>query len=93
LVGHVERAEAADVTRRNGERCVLHAERLEDAVAQEHLERLSRRSRDEDAEYVGTGVVQPPFAGLDHERQGGEAAHPLVRLGRQRRLRRTGAEL
>ena len=64
---------------------VLHPQRIEDALAQEGLERPARHPRDEYAEHVVAEVVVPVLSGLAHQRQRAQAAHPLVRLGQRLR--------
>src|SRR5207237_3382972 len=70
----------------------LHAERLEDAFAEERLERPARGARDEHTEDVGRRVVHPLLTRLVHERQRSEPADPLVRRRRRLWLRRSLAE-
>ena len=55
------------------ERGVDHAERLEDALGEELVERLARRHLDHPAEHVGGGAVVPLAAGLEEQRQPGQA--------------------
>jgi hypothetical protein len=52
---------------------VLHPERLEDALAQETVQRHSRRALDDHAEHVDRVPVDPTLARLRVERQGGHA--------------------
>jgi hypothetical protein len=51
---------------------------------QEGIERLARCAGDQDAEHVGTRVVEPALTGLVHERHGAETADPLLERGRPR---------
>jgi hypothetical protein len=60
-------------------------ERLEDAFAQEALQRLLGGTRYQRAEHAECRLVHPRLVGLVHQRQRREAAQPLV--GRLRRLR------
>ncbi len=91
-IGPVTGREPVELRSRHAEAAVLHAERLEEALAEEHLQRLGRSARDQHTQHVGPRVVHPLLARLVHERQGPEATDPLIRLGRRRRARRTLAK-
>jgi hypothetical protein len=71
---------------------VLHAERTEDALAEEGFKRLLRGARDQHTQHGEPHLVHPPFARLVHKRQHRETADPLVRLVRCGRLRRPHAQ-
>ncbi len=49
-------------------------------------------ARDEHAEHVGAGVVQPSFTGLVEQGERRQPAHPFVGLRRPLRFRRTRAQ-
>ena len=70
---------------RHEESGVTHPERLEEPLSQQGIQRLARRSCDQNAKHFGAGVAEPAFARLVRERQGAEAAHPLIRFGRSGR--------
>ncbi len=90
-IGAITGTEPVDVG--DAEAGVDHAQRLEQPVAQDDVEGLAGGSGDEHAEHIGSGVVEPPVAGLVEERQRREPPHPFVRWRRYLRLGRTGAEL
>jgi len=83
--------QAMDLICRDAEAGVAHAQRLEQARAQERLERLTGRSRDEHAQHACAGVVHPSFTGLVHQRQAAQAAPPFV--WRRHRPRRPHANV
>ena len=60
---------------------VLHAERLEDLRAQEHVERLARELLDEVALDVDAGSVAPVAAGLGGQRQRGQRGDHRPEIG------------
>jgi hypothetical protein len=92
-IGAVTGGEPTNGVGRYRETGVLHAERFKDSLSQERLKGLPGRPGDENSEHIGTGVIEPTFTGLTHERQRRETAHPLVGFGRERRLGWTDAQL
>jgi hypothetical protein len=72
---------------------VVHAERPEDPVRQSAFERAAGGACDEDAEDVGTDVIQPALAGLGLQGQRGEPSHPLIGGWRPLRTRWALAQL
>ncbi len=73
--------ETSDLAGGHAEAGILHPQRLEEALAQERLERLSRGALDQHAQHVGAGVVHPSLARLMHQGQRAEAADPRVGCG------------
>ena len=61
---------------------VFHPEGLEDALAEERLQRPAGGARDQDAEHLGARLVHPPLARVVDQGKTAEASHPLV--GRER---------
>jgi hypothetical protein len=60
--GFVGFRDAFDLAAARIERCVLHAERFEDALLQKILERFTRNDFDDAAQRVDAGIVVFPFA-------------------------------
>src|SRR5258708_2628604 len=85
--------EAVELSLEHAERGVLHAERREDALAQEVLQSLARRARNQDAQDVGAAVVHPLIARLVRERQAAEAPHQFVGCKRRQGCRGRDARL
>src|SRR5437899_839166 len=79
-IGLVGGREAVELRLGDAARDVSQTEWRDDALAQEGLQRLARRARNQDAEDVGAGVVHPLLARLVRERQ---AAPSLRRAARR----------
>ena len=91
-VDHVARPEAVEGARRHVEAGVGHAERLEDALGMTSSRGLpaARATSTPSTSALVWYIQRSP--GWYGQRQGAEAPHPLVGLGRPGRRRRPGAE-
>ncbi len=82
----VTAGKAAELLRRHRKAGVAHPQRLEDTLLQESLERLAGGARNEHAQNVRAGVIEPAFARLIHQRQLGKLPKPLIGRVRGARL-------
>ena len=80
-IEEVERRQAVEFFGRHVEGGVFHAERIEDALAQERAEGLSRHARDQGPQHVAAHVIHPPLARLRQQRQRAELLQPFVQAG------------
>ncbi len=77
-IGHVVAGEPPDLVGRHLEAGVAHAERPEQVILHEGPERLARGARDQHAQHLRAGVIEPALAGLIGQRQAADPLHELV---------------
>jgi hypothetical protein len=80
--GCVQHGQTRTLLGRDGEARIAHAERLEDALGQHGLERLTGNAREQHPQDIGRRVVEPLRAGLIGQRHFSEPLHPSVGIER-----------